>query len=73
MPFILRGVTLYGINSVFVPQAVREEAWALLARHIDGEALARMSHTIGLSDVIRVAPELLEGRLKGRAIVDVNQ
>lgn len=73
MPFILRGVTLYGINCVFVPQAVRAQAWDLLAQHLDAATLARMSHTIGLSQTIAAAADLLDGRLRGRAVVDVNR
>jgi acrylyl-CoA reductase (NADPH) len=73
MPFILRGVTLYGINCVFVPQAQREQAWALLAQHLSGERLAQMTHEIALSDIVGASTDLLEGRLRGRTVVDVNR
>lgn len=73
MPFILRGVTLYGINCVFTPNDVRSQAWDLLASHVPPSALAGMSHTISLGDAITGANDLLEGRLRGRAVVDVQQ
>ena len=73
MPFILRGVTLYGINCVFVPNAQREQAWALLAQHLNGERLAQMTHEIALSDIVSASVDLLEGRIRGRTVVDVNR
>jgi acrylyl-CoA reductase (NADPH) len=73
MPFILRGVTLYGINSVFVPNDQRAQAWALMARHLDPARLASMTHEIGLSEVIAQAPRLLDGQVRGRTVVDVRR
>lgn len=73
MPFILRGVTLYGINSVFVPNDVRAKAWALIAQHVDRAKLERMTIEIGLSQVIEYAPSVLEGKVRGRTVVDVNR
>ena len=73
MPFILRGVTLYGINSVFVTNALRAEAWALMAKHLDPAKLEAMSTEIGLSEVIGYAPKLIEGQVRGRTIVDVTR
>lgn len=73
MPFILRGVTLYGINSVFVDNAKRERAWRLIARCIDQRLLDSMTTEIGLSQVIDYCPRLLEGRVRGRTVVDVNR
>ncbi|MGE5117017.1 MAG: MDR family oxidoreductase [Betaproteobacteria bacterium] len=73
MPFILRGVTLYGINSVQNPNAQRREAWALLARHVDTAKLESMTTEIGLSEVIGYAPRLLDGAVRGRTVVDVNR
>jgi acrylyl-CoA reductase (NADPH) len=73
MPFILRGVTLYGINSVFTDNATRRRAWALLAEHVDAGKLESMSTEIGLSQVIAHAPRLLAGELRGRTVVDVNR
>ena len=73
MPFILRGVTLYGINSISVPNEKRREGWALLARHVDAAKLERMAVEIGLSDVIAYAPSVLAGQVRGRTIVDVSR
>ncbi|MES2227799.1 MAG: MDR family oxidoreductase [Pseudomonadota bacterium] len=73
MPFILRGVTLYGINCVFVDNATRTRAWQLLAQHLAGEMLARMTVEVGLSEVIEQSAALLDGRLRGRTVVDVKR
>lgn len=70
-PFILRAVTLYGIDSVYVPKKRREEAWERLARTMKVEKLARMTRRIGLEDVPRVASEILEGKVRGRVVVDI--
>ena len=71
MPFILRGVTLYGINSVLVPNDQRREAWALMARHLDLARLDAMTQDIGLTEVIGYAPKFLAGQVRGRTVVDV--
>lgn len=73
MPFILRGVTLYGINSVFIDNAQRAQAWALLAEHLDPKLLDAMTTEIGLSEVIDYAPRFLDGKVRGRTIVDVRR
>ncbi len=72
-PFILRGVVLYGVNSVTAPIARREHAWARLAKDLDPQKLDAMTKEIGLSDAIAVAPEILAGHIRGRLVVDVNQ
>ncbi|MCQ4348064.1 oxidoreductase [Pseudomonas stutzeri] len=72
-PFILRGVTLAGIDSVMRPRADRLEAWGRLARDLDKRLLAPITRTIGLEDAIAVAAELLAGRVRGRVVVDVNR
>lgn len=73
MPFILRGVNLYGINSVFTDNATRERAWAMLAQHVDTAKLEQMTVEIGLSEVIDYAPRVLAGQVRGRTVVDVNR
>ncbi len=73
MPFILRGVTLYGINSVLVPNDQRTRAWALMAKHLDAARLDAMGHEIGLSEVIAYAPRFLEGQVRGRTIVNTQR
>jgi len=72
-PFILRGVTLYGIDSVMAPLSVRQEAWQRLARDLDPTKLDAMTREIGLSEVIVMGAELLEGKVRGRVVVDVNR
>lgn len=72
LPFILRNVTLAGIDSVNAPQAVRVEAWSRLARDLDLDKLARTVHMVGLADVPEIATRLLEGKVQGRTVVDVN-
>lgn len=72
-PFILRGVTLAGIDSVMCPQAERLEAWRRLGRDLDASKLEVLSSEIGLSEAVTVAGELLEGKRRGRILVDINR
>jgi acrylyl-CoA reductase (NADPH) len=72
LPFILRNVTLAGIDSVNAPQDVRIEAWSRLARDLDLKKLARTTQVVGLSGVTEVAARMLEGKVQGRTVVDVN-
>ncbi|HEY0260192.1 MAG TPA: MDR family oxidoreductase [Lacisediminihabitans sp.] len=71
MPFILRAVTLTGINSVFAPRALREEAWRRLASDLDPELLDSMTTTIPLAETITAAGRILDGSVRGRTVVDV--
>ena len=72
-PFILRGITLYGIDSVMAPLSLRQEAWARLARDLDLAKLEAITAEIALSEALSVAGDLLEGRVRGRVVVDVNR
>lgn len=72
-PFILRGVTLAGVDSVMRPRADRIRAWSRLATDLDLDKLGCIGHAIGLSEAIPMAKELLEGRVRGRVVVDVNR
>lgn len=72
-PFILRGVTLAGIDSVRCPRPERLDAWRRLARDLDVAALAAIGREIGLTDVLPLASKLLDGEVRGRVIVDVNR
>jgi len=72
-PFILRGVTLAGVDSVYCPRPERLEAWSRLARDLDIHQLELIAHEIGLGDVIPTAGELLAGKVRGRVVVDVNR
>ncbi len=68
-PFILRGVTLAGINSVYVPMPRRHLAWDRLSRELDLVALDGMTQTIGLDDAISAAEGLMQGAIRGRIVV----
>ncbi len=70
-PFILRGVTLAGVDSVMAPHARRAEAWQRLARELPAELLSRNTETIALADAASVAARLLAGQVRGRVVVDV--
>jgi acrylyl-CoA reductase (NADPH) len=70
-PFILRGVSLLGINSVSVPRARREAAWARLSRDLDRDKLNSMTTTIGLADAIEAGRAISEGRIRGRTVVRI--
>ncbi|WP_122593554.1 MDR family oxidoreductase [Pseudomonas viridiflava] len=72
-PFILRGVTLAGIDSVTRPQADRLEAWSRLATDLDTSLLPLISREIGLSEVIDIAPQLIAGQVRGRVVVDTGR
>ncbi len=72
-PFILRGITLYGIDSVRAPMPLRLEAWSRLARDLDPAKLQSMTREIALGEVIAAAGDLLAGKLRGRVVVDVNR
>jgi acrylyl-CoA reductase (NADPH) len=70
-PFILRGVSLLGIDSVMKPKAARLIAWERLARDLDREKIAEISTTIGYGEVIGAAHKILEGKVRGRVIVEI--
>jgi len=72
-PFILRNVTLYGIDSVMAPLNVRQEAWQRLASDLDITKLQAITRDISLSETIAVATELLGGKVRGRVVVDVKR
>jgi acrylyl-CoA reductase (NADPH) len=70
-PFILRGICLYGIESVMCPIELRREAWKRLEANLDRQKLAAMTREIGLSEVLDVAPQILEGKVRGRIVVKI--
>lgn len=70
-PFILRGVSLLGIDSVQMPMPRRLAAWNRLARDLDVKKLAAMTRTIGLADVRKAAADILAGRIRGRVVVEI--
>jgi len=70
-PFILRGVSLLGINSVTTPQAPRRAAWARLVKDLDLGALEAMTRTVGLEEVGTLGETILSGQVRGRTVVEV--
>ena len=70
-PFILRGITLYGIDSVMAPLPLRERAWMRLARDLETTKLDALTTEITLADAPALAAELLQGRVRGRVVVRV--
>jgi alcohol dehydrogenase/acrylyl-CoA reductase (NADPH) len=73
MPFIIRGVKLWGINSVNTSKKRREFIWNEVANLIDFEKLSKSIKEIGLEDLLDVFPKMLKGQTSGRYIVDVNK
>ena len=71
-PFILRGVTLAGVDSVMCPRPDRLQAWQRLATDLEVSHLDAITCTIGLGEALDVAPQLLAGQVRGRVVVDVN-
>ncbi|MFT9417527.1 MDR family oxidoreductase [Acetobacter sp.] len=70
-PFILRGITLVGIDSVMCPKEVRQDMWDRLALLVDRDLLAEMTRVIPLSGAVAAATDLLDGKIKGRIVVEV--
>ena len=72
-PFILRGVRLLGVDSVYAPRPRRLEAWRRLAEDLAVDKLAEMTKTIGLEEALTVSAEVLAGQTRGRVVVDVRR
>jgi acrylyl-CoA reductase (NADPH) len=70
-PFILRGVSLIGIDSVMCPLPLREAAWRRLETDLDREKIAAMANEIGLDDVIAAGRRIVEGKVRGRIVVKI--
>jgi acrylyl-CoA reductase (NADPH) len=73
LPFILRGITVYGIDSVMLPKAPREEAWRRLGTDLPLDKLDSTVSEVGLSDLMALASKILKGEIRGRVVVDVNK
>lgn len=71
-PFILRGVTLAGINSVFTPMPERAAAWTMIERMVDRVQLRSLTREIGLGEAMEESRRLLAGQIRGRLVVNVN-
>jgi acrylyl-CoA reductase (NADPH) len=72
MPFILRGVKLYGVDSVYCPQPKRNEAWARLGRDLPLDKLDAMTEVRPLADVPTITADILKGQVRGRTVIDCN-
>ena len=73
LPFILRGISVYGIDSVMLPKAPREVAWRRLGTDLPLDKLDSMVSEASLSDLMALAPKILKGEIRGRVVVDVNK
>lgn len=73
IPFLLRGVSVYGIDSVTVPLPQRAEIWTALAAEMPKDVLAEMSSEIGLGEVVDHGRQILDGKVRGRVVIDVNR
>jgi acrylyl-CoA reductase (NADPH) len=71
-PFILRGVSLLGIDSVRQPKAVRIEAWDRLARSLDRAKLAAMTTRLPFSGIVNAAHDIVAGKVRGRLVVEID-
>jgi acrylyl-CoA reductase (NADPH) len=72
LPFILRNVRLLGVDSVMVPAADRVAVWRRLAELVDTEFLEEVTSVVGLEDLSDAANEILDGKVRGRVLVDVD-
>jgi acrylyl-CoA reductase (NADPH) len=70
-PFILRGVSLLGVDSVMAPRHLRDEAWSRLAADLDPAKLSALSTTIGFEGIVEAARAIVEGRIRGRVVVEM--
>ena len=73
LPFILRAITVYGIDSVMLPKAPREAAWRRLGTDLPLDKLDSTVSEVGLGDLPSLAPKILKGEIRGRVVVDVNR
>ena len=71
-PFILRSVSLLGIDSVMCPTERRREAWSRLSRELPLDALERMIQVVPLRDVPTLSHDIVDGKIRGRLVIDVN-
>lgn len=72
-PFILRGVTLIGIDSPYCPLPLREEAWRRLASDLDKSKLASLVTAIGFDDIVSTARSIIDGKVRGRILIDMQR
>jgi len=70
-PFILRGVTLYGIDSVMAPMALRERAWELIVKHLPLDLLHSLTEEVGFDELPDLGKKILKGQVRGRLVVKI--
>ena len=68
MPFILRGVSLLGVDSVMAPRALREEAWSRLATDLPMDKLDALTTKIGFDDLVQTGHDIIDGKVRGRVV-----
>jgi putative YhdH/YhfP family quinone oxidoreductase len=73
LPFILRGVNLLGIDSVYCPRPRREAAWQRLARDLPLDKLDAMTRVVPFAELLALSPAILKGQIRGRTVIDVNR
>ncbi|MDI6025670.1 MDR family oxidoreductase [Corticibacterium sp. UT-5YL-CI-8] len=73
LPHILRSVALLGVDSVMAPRAKREAAWKTLAEHLDRKNLEAMTTVAGMSDLPKLANDILAGQIRGRVVIDISK
>lgn len=71
MPFILRGVSLLGVDSVMAPRELRLEAWSRIAEDLDSAKLSALTQKIGFDDIIGTATSIVDGGIRGRVVVEM--
>ena len=72
-PFILRAITLKGIDSVYAPKKLRDIAWKKLANLVNNKTFQRISVIKNMSDLNNIANKIINGKIKGRVVIDVNK
>jgi acrylyl-CoA reductase (NADPH) len=70
-PFILRSISLVGIESVYASKLIRKEAWTRLGKDLDMDKLSEMTAEIGLADTIEAGKKIVNGRVRGRLVVKI--
>ena len=73
MPFIIRGVKLWGIDSVMISKKRREFIWSQVSDLIDFNLLEKHTKTVNLEELLNVFPNILKGQISGRVLVDLNK
>ena len=73
MPFIIRGVKLWGIDSVMISKKRREFIWSQVASLVDFKLLEKSVKIVNLEELLKIFPEMLNGKTSGRILVDLNK